>query len=85
MHGLHVYYLAHDPVFSGALLILEDDVGIAVDDELFEFVTVSCDATLGQTASTERVFGNVRRMLLEHERRHLVRMWTTSDPAARTA
>ena len=81
----HTYYLAHDPVCSSAFLILEDDVGIAVDDELFELVAVSCDATLRQTAGSERVFGHVRRMLLEHERRHLVPRRTLSDSAAGTA
>jgi len=77
-------HLTHNSVSSSALLILEDDVWVAVDDELFEPGAVSCDAPLRQSAGAERVFRHVGRVLLEHERRHLA--WTSalSGTAART-
>jgi len=63
--------LGHDSVGSGSLLVLEDDVTVAVGDELVEAVSVAGDRSLGQAARTERVLGNVGSVLLEDEWRHL--------------
>ena len=77
----HVY-LAHDSVCSSTLLIFEEDVRIAVGDELFELAAVSSDAALGQTASSQRVFRHVGRVLLEYERRHFA--WTSPKSGTTT-
>lgn len=58
----------HETVGSCALLVLKDDVGIVVGDEVFESGVVSRDFALLKAGRGNGVLADVRNVLLEDER-----------------
>ncbi len=76
-------YLRHDAVGARALLVLEHDVGVVVDDEVLELGVSAGDASLGEPRRAQRVLRHVRHVLLEDERRHLAAAVRRAVPAAR--
>lgn len=62
-------HLSHQSIRSSALLILEDDVGIVVGHQVPEPGIVPGHSTLAKPAGRQRVFTDIRHMLLEHQRR----------------
>ena len=78
-------YLRHHSVGAGLLFVPEDDVGIAVFDEILEPFVGSAEGSLGKAGGAERIFGDVGDVLTVDEGRFLAVPPRTGAPPSGSA
>lgn len=75
---------SHKSVGAGPFLVLKDDVGIVVGDEVLESGVVSRDFALFEASGRDGVLADVRDVLFEDERSQFARTAATIATSART-
>ena len=75
-----MYYRCHEAVSPGALLVLEQDIGIVVGHELAELFTRPVDKSFREAGGRQRPLTVIWHVLLVDQGRQLHRA-TPPDPA----